>query len=236
MPAYAGADEHRLRVVPMVEVNYRDRAYLGQSKIGLDMAAGAYLLRGERASWMVEIASSQARAYREADALAGMDRSDTEGYVGTGLTYAVGPIEASAGIGFNMQSDHGVKGTLDLATGLPIAPRWLLGLGAFASLGDRANVAAEHGVTPEEAVRRHALLEAGDERLRQGDDRIFTPRGGVKQVGVRATLVHPLSERTAMLGFGQLTRLQGDAAESPLTRRRTSYLAGVGMAYRLGGR
>jgi outer membrane scaffolding protein for murein synthesis (MipA/OmpV family) len=236
MPAYAGADVHRFRVVPLVEVNYRDRAYLGQSKVGLDMAAGAYLLRGERISWMVELASSQARADPDAAALAGMDRSHTEGYVGTGLTYAVGPIEASAGIGFRMQGDHDVKGTLELATGLPIAPRWLLGLGAFASLGDRGNVAAEHGVTGEEALRRHALLEAGDVRLRQGEDRVFNPRGGLKQVGVRATLMHPVSERTAMLGFGQLTQLQGDAAESPLTRRRTSFLAGVGMAYQIGGR
>jgi outer membrane scaffolding protein for murein synthesis (MipA/OmpV family) len=236
VPAYAGADVHRIRVVPLVEAMYREVAYIGQSKVGLDMAVGAYLLRGPRVSWMLEFGSNQARVDRRADALAGMDPSHTEGYLGTGIAYTVGPIEASAGIGFGLQSQHDVKGTLGLATGFPLAPRWLLGVGAFASLGDRGNVAAEHGVTEEEALRRRALMEAGDTRLRDGDDRAFNPRGGLKQVGARATLVHPVSERIAVLGFGEVARLRGDAADSPLTHRRTSFVAGAGIAYQIGGR
>ena len=179
VPAYAGADVHRLRVIPLVEVTYRDIAYIGQSKVGLDMAAGAYLFRGRRASWVVELGSNEKRADRDADALAGMDRSHVEGYLGTGATYALGPLEASAGVGLNLQGQRDVKGTLGLATGFPLASNWQLGLGAFASLGDRHNVVAEHGVTEEEALRRRALMEAGDDRLREGDDRAFSPRGGL---------------------------------------------------------
>lgn len=230
-PAYQGSDEHHLRVIPLLLVDYRERMYVGQSRTGLDMAGGGYLLRTPALRWTVEVGSYLPRTHRRADALAGMDRMHTRPFIGTGLAYSLGPVEATASVASAAEGEHDVLGTVGAATMLPIASGWLLGLGTTATFGDRANVAGEFGVSATEAERRRALLESGDPRLRAGDDRIHAPGGGMKELAADVALMHPLSSRTTMVAFGRVGRLQGDAAESPLVRSRTTVSSGVALVY-----
>ena len=232
-PAYQGADEHRLRAIPLLLVDYRERLYIGQSHTGLDMAGGGYVLRTPALRWTIEVGSYLPRTHRRADALAGMDRMHTRPYLGTGLAYLLGPVEATASIASAAEGEHDLLGTVGVATMLPLAPDWMLGVGTTATFGDRANVAEEFGVTATEAARRRGLLESGDPRLRTGDDRIYAPGGGMKELGANFALLHPMSSRTTMVAFGRLGRLQGDAAESPLVRNRTTMSSGVAVVYAL---
>ena len=87
--------------------------------------------------------------------------------------------------------------------------------------------------TGSRAARRRALIESGDPRLRTGDDRIHAPGGGMKELAADVMLLHPLSSRTTMVAFGRVGRLQGDAAESPLVRNRTTMSSGVAVVYAL---
>jgi outer membrane scaffolding protein for murein synthesis (MipA/OmpV family) len=236
VPSYAGADEYRIRVIPLAAVEYRERYFVGESRTGLDVAAGAYLLRGSSLRWTVEVGPSQLRAHLDADGLAGMDRTRTDGYAGTAIAYALGPLEASASVAVGAKQRHDVQGELGLATAIPLAPRWLLNVSTSASFGDADNMAAEHGITIAEAQRRADLLTAGDGRLRAGEAHAFSPRGGLKRMSAQMAVMRPVTEQLALLTIGQVSRLQGDAAASPLTRRRTSFVAGAGVVYQMRSR
>lgn len=58
------------------------------------------------------------------------------------------------------------------------------------------------------------------------------PRAGLFQTGVGLDLTHSISEHWVAFGGIGYTRLQGDAARSPLVHRRGGFTASIGLAWR----
>ena len=91
----------------------------------------------------------------------------------------------------------------------------------------------EFGVTETEAARRQALIDDGDDRLEADEGVAYRPGASLRSVGPSLTAIVLLSPRWSLIGFGGADYLIGDAADSPLVRRKTNLSGGIGIGYRL---
>ncbi|QDG78803.1 MipA/OmpV family protein [Labrenzia sp. PHM005] len=62
----------------------------------------------------------------------------------------------------------------------------------------------------------------------------YTANGGVKDVGIQATMTYKMTDRWGLVGRASYTRLLGDAADSPIVKDEGSadqFKAGVGLSF-----
>ena len=231
LPRYAGSSEYRTLPMPVVQLEYKGRLYLGGSQSGVGGGIGAYVVRGPAVSWQVELSGAEARPEGRGDALAGMGRRSAASYAGTAVVYRTGFMAATAGVAFGLGNDQGSYGTVGLSTERPLARRWVGGLSTGATLADSRNMAFEFGVTDEQSARRRVLIAGGDARLDVGDGNSYSPKAGLKDVRGSASLAYLLTDRSRAIAFAQATRLSNEAARSPLVRDRNGGAAGMALAY-----
>lgn len=234
VPDYAGSERHVFRVLPLLNVTYRDRFYLGESQSGLGGALGAYVIRSPKLNWSVETGVRQQRWDNSSDALAGMKRQSATVSVGTRLAYALPLAEISTSVAAGGAGSNQVIGDVGLHTSRVFGGRWITNVGAAASFANRASMEYDFGITSTEAARRHDLMLAGDPRLETGDDRAYSPGAGLKDVQGSAMLGYAFTEHWAGVALASVSSLQGDAARSPLTRQRTTLTSGMAVVYRFG--
>jgi MipA family protein len=146
--------------------------------------------------------------------LAGMGdvRASAEG----GVIVGYGPLSllARRSIG-----DRGHKGAqVDVTVEFPLALTQTVGVrfGAGLAWADKRFTQAYFGVTPEQA------LASGF--------RAYTPKAGVRKFELSAGAEYAFSD-WKLQGSLTLTRLTGDAADSPLVERKSSPSASLGVAY-----
>jgi outer membrane protein len=99
-----------------------------------------------------------------------------------------------------------------------IAPHHRLSLSAGLNLVSRNYNAGFFGVTPEEA------LASGHP--------VYSPGGGLRDVYVGAGWNWALSPAWMVASAARLSRLRGDARNSPLVERPTNFTVSTGLAYR----
>lgn len=101
----------------------------------------------------------------------------------------------------------------------PLGPRTTVGASLTASWGNARYMRSEFGIplTPQ----RIAAGLSG-----------YRPRAGLFQTGLGLDLTHSISEHWVAFGGIGYTRLQDDAARSPLVRRRGGFTASIGLAWR----
>jgi outer membrane scaffolding protein for murein synthesis (MipA/OmpV family) len=232
IPRYPGSAEHWVLPVPLVDLRLGGRIYVGQGLGGLSAAAGVILLERGPFLWTADLALTSDRPEDRADALAGMGDRGFGGFGGTTLALRVGPLEASAAIGLGLEGRMGMLGVLGLTAAHPLGGRWFGQLGGATVFGDCANLRWDFGVTERQAARRHALLAAGAPGLRPGDDVPYTPACGLREARTTGALIYALSPRVSLMGTATGVRLLRGAGDSPLTRERTSWEAGAGLAWR----
>jgi outer membrane scaffolding protein for murein synthesis (MipA/OmpV family) len=61
---------------------------------------------------------------------------------------------------------------------------------------------------------------------------VFTPAGGVKDVGVKASATNLTRGRLVLNAFGAVQKLTGDTGDGSLIERRNQTLLGIGAACR----
>ncbi|MDR7272591.1 outer membrane scaffolding protein for murein synthesis (MipA/OmpV family) [Pelomonas saccharophila] len=112
----------------------------------------------------------------------------------------------------------GAVGSVDLGYHQRVTERteWSASVGA--SLASAQNMRTYFGVTPEQSVA--SGLPA------------FSPGAGARDVYGGLGFTTALTPRWILFGNAGVSRLVGDAAASPLTQQRSSFSAGVGLAYR----
>ena len=232
LPRYPGADEHWFLPVPWVDLRLGRRVYVGDGLGGLSAGAGVVLLERGPFFWTADLALTADRPEDRADALAGMGDRGFGGFGGTTLGLRFGPLEATAAVGIGLESRMGMVGVLGLTSSHSLGGRWSGQLGGATVLGDCANLRWDYGVSERQAERRRALLAAGAPGLRPGDDVPYTPACGLSQARATASLAYGLSPKLSLIATGTGVRLLRGAADSPLTRERTSWEAGAGIAWR----
>ena len=231
LPRYAGSDEYRILPMPVVQLEYKGRVYLGGSEGGVSPGAGAIVLRTPSFRWDVGVSGAEARSESRGDALAGMGRRSAAAFASTGVSYRLGVVMASAAGSFGLGSDQGAHGSVGLGTQLPLSRRWVAGVSTAASFADARNMSFEFGVSREQSIARQALADAGDPRLDGIDVGTYSPDAGLKDVRGGASLAFLLTPRSRLVAFAQATRLSYEAARSPLVRSRTGAVAGAAIGY-----
>ena len=232
VPRYSGSDQFRVLPVPLSQVSFRNRVYLGPGTTGLSFGLGAYLIRTSGFTLAAELGLQDKRPASRADALAGMEDRDVFATAGASLRYRAGPLETGVGIARGLHDGGGLMASAHLALSQRLG-RLLGTIGVRGTMADARQMRREFGITESEAAERQALIDAGDDRLRATDGRAYRPDGALRTLGVSLSLVYLLSPRWSLIGFGGVDRLSDEAAASPLVRRREQYSGGIGLGYRL---
>lgn len=231
VPRYSGSDEYRVLPLPLTQVTFRNRVFIGPSTVGVGGAVGAYVVRTPRVGVAAELGFQDSRPASRASALAGIDDRDALATLGGSLTYRAGLLEALVGVTQGLNDGAGLVGTTRLSASRALG-RLFVTLGAGAAFADAKHMRREFGLTEAEASRRQDLIAAGDDRLDPDDGRVYRPSGGLRHVGAALSLAYGLSQRWSLVGFGGVDRLSDKAAESPLVRRREQFSGGLGLGYR----
>lgn len=231
-PAYAGAEEERVRALPVFGLEYRQRFFLGATPGGVGFGLGAHLARTEAWTWTASLGLGDRRPESRGDALAGMGDRGYGLHAGTSVGYRRGLFHASLGVNKGFNGGAGWAATL--SGGLSTRPRegWTAGLGASATFADRDQMQFEFGIDADQARRRQELIAAGDPRLRAGEAGPYFPDAGLESVGLSASLGYAFSRRLLLRGSLGFLRFVGDAADSPLVRESDQLRSGLALAYR----
>ena len=232
LPRYAGSDEYRVFPMPIALVSYRDRVFLGPTSGGLGGGVGARLFRARHLSLTAEVGMMDGRPADRADPLAGTDDRDVLATLGAGLTYALGPVQASVSAAHGLNDESGWLGTARAGYSRPLNRRVMASVEVGATFADARQLRRDFGISGVEAARRQVMIDAGDPRLQPNDGRAFAPGGGVRDAGVSGSLMYFLSPRLALMGLGGMNRLSAEVAASPVVRRRQQAWGGLSLMWR----
>lgn len=216
----------------MTQVTYRGRLYLGPSSAGNGAAIGAHLVRAGGLTLSAEVGFLQDRPADRADALVGMDDRDFVATASGTVSYTLGSFELAGSVSRGMNDGAGLVGATRLSFTQPVGSRLITTVGVGATFADARQMRWDFGVTRDEAERRQALIDAGDDRLDPDEGGAFRPDAGLRQLGASLSVVYLLSAHWGLIGFGGVDRLSHEAAQSPLVRQREQVSGGLGLAYR----
>ena len=232
LPRYPGAGDSRVVPLPVFSAEYDGRLFLGSSRVAVGLGGGVHAVRTEHWTWDLGLGLGEGRKEARADVLAGMGDRRASLFAGTGLRFHAGGFHAGLKVAEGLRDEAGGRASVSVGYGAALGGRWFGDLSAGAEAADAKATAYDYGVTPDQAAARTALLASGDPRLRPGEDRAFAPGGGLARVALTGLLAFAADAHWRWFGLAQVTRLQGDALDSPLVRTPTYGTVGVGFTYR----
>lgn len=202
---YQGSDERRTLVFPALDYQWANGWFAGTSNgVGYNFSDRQDMKYGLR------LTADFGRRESRSDALKGMGNVDPRAEIGGFFNYYPTKeifLTSSWRYGAGDDSD-GVVVDLGTGYGTEIAPLWRIGVGVSLTLVNDRYMQSFFGVNSEQSVRTGYAP--------------FKPDGGVRDVRASLALTHLFNPRTAItLGIG-VSSLQSDAADSPLTREKTS--------------
>lgn len=212
VPRYPGADDSRIRLRPLFSINY-GKVFLSPFGLGWN----AIDVGGLRAGPVLGFEGGRSQSVDpRLTGLGGISPSITGGGF---AAYRVGSLELSVTARQALtHSASGISGLAVLEEHIPLIPRrLLLAFGPEVSFGNAQHEQTFFGVSLQQA--EHSGLSA------------YSAGGGVQDAGVRASLTYITQSHWLIRAFAQVSRLAGDAADSPIVERRTQTLAGVGAGY-----
>ncbi len=216
--AYKGSDESRTSLLPSVDYRWANGFFAG-----VGSGVGYEFLRDDGTNAGVRLTPDFGRKESRSPALAGM------GNVSAGLELGMYVNQALPSLGLGLHAsaryggDKGLVGDVGVAYGLPLAPALRLRLGAALTMADSKHMQTYFGVSDAQVVSTQA---AGNGYSR------YQASAGVRDTRLSAALLYVLTKDWALTGSLTATTLHGDAANSPLTRQRTSLTALAGFGYR----
>ncbi|MBS1765822.1 MAG: MipA/OmpV family protein [Acidobacteria bacterium] len=232
LPRYPGSGDYRALPLPVFNAEYKDRLYLGSSRVAVGFGGGVHAVKTEHWTWDLGLGLGEGRKESRADVLAGMGDRGPSLFAGTGLKFHAGGFHAGVTMAEGLKDEAGGRAALSLGYGAWLGGRWMGDLSLKATAADAKGMAYDFGVTPDQAAARAALIAAGDPRLQAGEDRAFDPKGGLESVSLGGSLAFAADGHWIWFGVAQIAQLQGDAKDSPLVRNPTYGTLGVGFAYR----
>jgi outer membrane protein len=233
LPRYVGGDQYRTVPLPVLQIEYKGRVYIGGSQTGVGGGAGVYLVKASNLTWQAELSTTEPRSEHGGNALAGMGTQTSAMFAATSITSTLGFVSANLGVAHGLKDNSGSYGTLSLTTEQWLGHRWVRYLTVGATAANSANMTHDFGITPEQAAVRHALLVSGDQRLTVGNDDAYRPRGGLKAVNSALSVIYVISKRNRLLMYGNCGRLSTEASRSSLVARRYNFASGVALAFAL---
>jgi outer membrane scaffolding protein for murein synthesis (MipA/OmpV family) len=211
-PRYQGADTSRVRLAPLVLLRYGN-VFFGPLGLGWaaihtdDFRAGPVLgYEGGRRE------SADPHLYGLGDI-----RGSITG--GAFATYRFEPFEIGATVRQSLtHRDNGLNGFVRFEYVLQIVPHeWDFRIGPHLDFADAVYEQTQFGVSTIQSEQSGLL--------------VFTPGGGLRDVGLRASLTYISTDHLVLRAFAGISKFMGDAADSPIVLSRTQHFIGSGIAY-----
>jgi MipA family protein len=214
-PAYLGSDERKTRALPLIAARWRNGWFAGTGGVGYRFGGDSSL------SWGPRLTLDAGRDEDDADALRGMGDIKRRPEFGAFVSYALMPgLRVGSSFRYGSGNDRdGLLADLTVRGMVPLSQTLRLTAGLTATLANTKAMQSQFGVDANPSLRAGYAPYTPGSGLRD----VSLQLGGMVNVGANATL---------MLGV-QTRSLMGDAADSPLTRKRTSAGALATLSFRL---
>jgi len=217
-PLYEGSERYRTLVGPVLDIRYKDLAFLSAGE-GL----GVNFIRGENFRAGVAIGYDQGRlAHDDLDHLKGLGDVGTSATVKLFGSYVISkslPLVFRGDVRQYTGGANGLEGDLEIYTPLPgSSERLVMFAGPSLSFADRAHLQTLFGVNPNQA------LASGYEN--------YSAHGGLESAGFGISAARTIDKHWQIIGNLAANRLLGSAADSPITQTRVQAVGVLAFAYR----
>ncbi len=212
--AYLGSDDTRNAVLPLIDYQWANGWFAGMSN-----GVGYQFSRSQQLQYGLRLTPNLGRKESRSTDLAGMgdipSRLEAGGFFNLYLSPNMA-VTSSLRYGGGADSRGAV---LDLGTmySRQVSPSWRLSASVGAGFANAASLQSDFGVTTAQAAISHYA--------------VYTPQGGTRDLHGSVAGTLSLGPRTFMTASVAGVRLQGDAQDSPLVRKRSTVLGVLALAY-----
>jgi len=212
-PRFQGANTDRTRFDPLIEILYGRTLSFGLNGLAWNAINTDHFRAGP-------VLGFQGGRRDNADPhLYGLGDIHSSLTGGVFANYRVGPFNVGATIRQSItHSGNGLSGLahLDYLIRMPLLRTFIV-LGPDFEFANSQYNQTWFGITPTQSF---------DSGLP-----VFTPRGGVKDVGIHGTVTHFFTQHVLIRGLVSFKDIVGDAANSPIVEDRHQVHFGIGLAY-----
>lgn len=211
---YPGSDERRTLALPVLDYQWANGWFAGTTNgIGYNFSGSKGMQYGLR------ITADLGRKESRSSALRGMGDVDAKAEFGGFFNYALTPeISLTSSLRYGAgQEGKGLVVDLGGAYSTQIAADWRLGLGAAVSVANTEYMQSYFGVTAAQATA--------------SGYRAYAPKAGVRNGRLNLSLTYTVTPRVSMTAGVSANSLLGDAADSPLVRKKTSVSGLLAASY-----
>ncbi|MYM26512.1 MipA/OmpV family protein [Duganella sp. FT135W] len=219
VPEYAGAEKRRVLPLPFIERTYANGVFLStQRGIGYGTKIGDFTLS---AALGIDAGREDHRKnyFSGSDALKGMGKIDASAQAVLSAGYQLGTV----GVGFTTRQninhrEYGNTYILSASAPLYSDSTDQISFGAGAVYGDNKHMQTYYGVTARQTI--------------YSGYRTYTAKAGFENVTAGVNWNHVLDAHWSLASGLGVNRLMSDAADSPLTRRKTSPAVMTALIYK----
>lgn len=217
LPEYAGADKNRVIALPFFERTFDDGFYIStlrgagfQTTVdGVNLSAALSYGGGRK---------DHRSTFSGSDALRGMGDVDGAAQAILGVSYKLGGVGLSLSTTQNLgHRDNGASYTLGVSAPLYTSASDQVSFGASAVYGDNKHAQTYFGVTAAQSQRSGYSA--------------YRASGGFETASASVSWNHVIDKNWSVRSAAGFTRLLNDAADSPLTRRKTTPMLMTGICY-----
>lgn len=210
-PRYEGADEYRMQPFPVVDAQYGRFFARSGDGLGLNIWQSPQLTIGAGLNMM--------EGYSESDVPEGIGKlSNALGarvFVSTNAWAAIFTISATQAIS---KSERGLIADARVSYPYSVSERFKVIPSVSVEWANAKYMKSYFGINAQQAARS-GLSE-------------YRPSAGFKDVSLRVGFSYELTKTWSITGAAGVSRLMGDAADSPLVRRKSQAVGALGVAYR----
>jgi len=219
VPEYAGADKSRVVPLPILERTYSNGVFLStQRGIGYGAKVGDFTLSAAL-GYDGGRDDHKKNFFSGSDALKGMGNIDGSAQAVLSAGYQLGSVNLGLTTKQNIgHREYGATYTLDANTSLYTSATDQVGVGASAVYADNKYMQTYFGVTTAQSAT--------------SGYKAYTAKGGFENVSAGVHWNHVLDSNWSVRSAVGVTRLTGDAADSPLTKRKTTPMLMTALIYR----
>lgn len=210
-PRYEGADEYRLRPFPVVDARYGRFFARSGDGLGLTIWQSPQLTVGAGVNMM--------EGYSKSDVPEGIGKlSHALGarvFVSTNAWGAIFTVSATQAIS---KSERGLIANARVSYPYSISERFRVIPSVSVNWANAKYMNSYFGIN---------TRQAADSGLSK-----YRPSAGFKDVSLRVGFNYDLTKTWSITGAAGVSQLMGDAADSPLVRRKSQAVGALGVAYR----
>lgn len=212
-PVYEGSQRYYAQPAPIVEVRYRDLAFLSVGE-GL----GVNLVRGKLWRAGVALTYDLGRDQHAATRLKGLGTIGAAPEVKLFADFALLPFIFDFDLRRAIGGHDGYIGDIGMHVPIPLASNFFLFAGPSITFADGRYMQSYFGVSSAQAVN--------------SEFRPFDAYGGVKRAGFGVTAIYQITDQWLLASDGAAQRLLGAAARSPIVESKAQFTIDLSAVYK----